>query len=130
MIADHTQLHVLIGTEYDVGPFARSLSSFQLPLCCFFCPFSLAFHISVALAFLSSSSVQYVFLPGPSHVSQCCYSSPNFFGGSFPVLGSPLLLCQLNLRVSAYFLADDCKKPTIFRPSLCLFCAFHTFSSF
>lgn len=75
----------------------------------------------------ASSLIKYLFMPPSvymprvketSHVSRCCYSSPNFLCSSFPVLGSPLLLCQLNLHVSAYFLADDCKKPTTSRPSL------------
>lgn len=44
-----------------------------------------------------------VFLPGPPHVSQCCYSSPNFLCGCFLVLGPLLLLYQLYLHVSPLF---------------------------
>lgn len=49
-----------------------------------------------------------VFLPGPPHVSQCCYSSPNFLCGCFLVLGPLLLLYQLYLHVSPFILPDGC----------------------
>lgn len=68
-------------------------------------------HMRLGFSFLLLLSISAllkfdVFLPGPSHVSQCCSSSSNFHCGWFLVLASSLLLCQLCMHVSACFLSD------------------------
>lgn len=111
----------LIGTEHGVVPSARSLpisaSSLLLSILSMRLGFSFLLLLSIS-ALLKFD----VFLPGPSHVSQCCYSSSNFHCGWFLVLASSLLLCQLCMHVSACFLSDGLQYwPTTSFPFLFLF---------